>query len=512
MSVATYLIDTNVFIGLEDSLIVPPNFSSLTSLANKHGVGLYVHEAARDDLERDRDKNRRKISLSKAEKFQILGKVRGLSTSELTTAFGPLAKPNDVVDATLLHALSIDAVDFLVTEDRGLHDRARRHSTQLAERVLYVADAVALLRSTYEPVEVSLKFVEEVDAHEIPLTDKIFESLRQDYAPFDEWWRTKCVKTHRKCWVVNDEGMLAGIVVRKDEASNDTDARLPGSKILKICTFKVRPEKRGIKLGELLLRQIFWFAQSNGYDVVYLTTFARQVTLIDLLEYYGFKKTYTKDDGEMVYERAFSRSELETHPNDGLFETARTNYPRFYSGTAVEAYVIPIKEAFHDILFPELSASAQLNLFDQPGGGGPARPGNTIRKVYLCRAPAQIVQPGAVLFFYKGKSEGPPSQAITTIGIFEDVTLAYNTGELRRLAGGRSVYSDRQLQSFFIEKPDVPVKVINFLLIGHVQPSIDLHELLDKGIVNGHPWQSISRLTRERLDPILNRANLGFEV
>jgi len=61
---------------------------------------------------------------------------------------------------------------------------------------------------------------------------------------------------------------LAGIVVRKDERPGDTDAKLPGDKILKVCTFKVRPESRGIKLGELLLKNVLWFAQRNRYDIV----------------------------------------------------------------------------------------------------------------------------------------------------------------------------------------------------------------------------------------------------
>jgi len=145
-----------------------------------------------------------------------------------------------------------------------------------------------------------LPFVEETDAHTIPLTDPIFESLRDGYSNFDQWWVEKCVKAMRKCWIVVDESGLSGIVVRKDESQADTDARTPGQKILKVCTFKVRPERRGIKLGELLLKQVLWFAQPNHYEVVYLTTFPEQSTLIDLLEYYGFRCTYTAANGELV--------------------------------------------------------------------------------------------------------------------------------------------------------------------------------------------------------------------
>ena len=144
-------------------------------------------------------------------------------------------------------------------------------------------------------------------------------------------------------------------------------------------------------------------------------------------------------------------------------------------------------------------------------GQGPRLPGNTIRKVYLCRAQAWIGQPGALLFFYKGVSARPPSQAITIVGVFEDMTLAHSTEALRRLAGGRSVYSERQLVAWQAS-PEKPVKVINFLLAGHIEPPITLHELQSEGIFDGHPPQSIFKLQRSKVVALLNRINLGFAV
>jgi GNAT superfamily N-acetyltransferase len=512
MSSPNYLIDTNVFIGLEDQREVSSEFAALQQLASKHSVGLLIHEVAREDIARDKNAKRRQISLSKIGKFQTLKKVRGLTPNDLAAEFGALPKPNDVVDATLLHALTIGAADFLVTEDIGLHARARRHSGELARRVLYVADAALLLRTTYEPIDVPIRFIEEVDAHTIPMTDSIFDSLRDGYEGFDDWWREKCVRQRRKCWVVTDEGMLAGIVVRKEENASDSDATLPGSKILKVCTFKVRPERRGIKLGELLLKQILWFAQKNQFEVVYLTTYPAQTTLIELLQYYGFAATRTSADGEITYEKALPRDALAPVEGEDLFRLACRNYPRFYAGDRVEAYGVPIKEEYHEVLFPELRDVAEPDLFEFGGvGHGPRRPGNTIRKVYLCRAKAWIGQPGALLFFYKGASQRSPSQAITTIGVFEDMTLAHSTDELRRLAGGRSVYSERQLASW--EASDVrPVKVINFLLMGHVEPAITLPELHDAGIFNGHPPQSIFRFKRHKLDALIGRLDLNFAL
>jgi hypothetical protein len=63
MSTQTYLIDTNVIIGLEDYHTVQPPFAALLSVAAKHKVDVMVHEAARDDILRDKDNARRGISL-----------------------------------------------------------------------------------------------------------------------------------------------------------------------------------------------------------------------------------------------------------------------------------------------------------------------------------------------------------------------------------------------------------------------------------------------------------------
>lgn len=508
MSAPRFLIDTNVFIGLEDHAEVAPHFASLQQLAGRHGVEIFVHEAALDDIKRDKDEGRRRVSLSKIHKFPVVKKMTGIDQATLEAKYGRIRRPNDLVDATLLHALEIGVADFLVTEDQGLHERAERISSTLGARVLYVADAVSFLRSTYEAVAVVFPAVVEMEANTISQADPIFMSLRSDYPGFDDWWREKCVKPMRKCWVVMDEGRVAGLIVRKDEKPGGTDATLPGEKILKICTFKVRAESRGVKLGELLLKQVLWYAQSNNHDVVYLTTFSGQQTLMALLDYYGFRHTHDNSNGERVYEKAIGRARLQPVPGISLFDLARQNYPRFATGDGVAAYAIPIQEEFHEILFPELVNRKQLSLFDD---AGLLRPGNTIRKVYLCRAPANITQPGALLLFYKGKSEAMPSQAITTVGVFEEMKLAHSPEELRQLAGGRSVYSDTQLRHMAATASN-PVKVINFLLAAHLEPPMSLAELMQNNVFAGRPPQSIKNLQPAQQMSILKQGALGFTV
>lgn len=512
MSQQSYLIDTNILIGLEDYHKVEAAYARFLNLASSHKVDIFVHEAAKDDIACDKDVRRREISLSKIEKYRVLRNRRGLTEGALAAEFGPLKKRNDVVDAKLLHALTIGAADFLVTQDRGLHDRARRHSAELGRRVLFVGDAADLLTQTYEPKEVPIRHVAEFEAHEINHEDPFFDSLRDGYPEFNDWWREKCVKQHRLCWVVYDGDELAGLIVRKEESADNTDAVTHAQKILKVCTFKVAPEKRGVKLGELLLKQVLWYAQTNGYDLAYLTTYEDQVALMNLLEFYGFRNVGENQNGEFIYERQFFSKKLARAAGIPAFDLARMHYPRFLLDDQVRGFGIPIRETYHDTLYPDLWNPRQPDLFAGASGAGkPARPGNTIRKVYLCRAKSHLGDPGSILFFYKGASKEEPSQAMTALGILESVTLAHSTRDLMRLTGGRSVYSEEQLAGWKATAQR-PVKVINYLLVAYIEPPIRLDELRQMGVVDEHPQQSIYELRRNLLQSLVQRANLDFEI
>ncbi|MGE4048750.1 MAG: GNAT family N-acetyltransferase [Acetobacteraceae bacterium] len=519
MSRRKLLIDTNVFIGLEDEREVAPEFATLQQLCAQHNVRIFIHERAAEDIARDRDAKRRAISLSKIRKFGKLARVSEPPKADLVTRFGPMPKPNDDVDVALLYALEINAVDFLVTQDQGIHTRARRASPGLGNRVLTVPDAVIWLRAAFEPKQVRLPLVEEVPAYAVPLDDEIFDSLREGYPGFDQWWQTKCVPAHRECWVVSIAGEIAGLVVRKEETHAEAGTRHVGPKILKVCTFKVKPKFRGEKLGELLLKQILWFAQVNAYDLVYLTTFENQAVLIEVLTYYGFAMTGTNALGEHIYEKPLLRDLLVPGPGDGLFDLARMNYPRFAARPPATTFCIPIKSAYHDILFPELAVKVpkpQGDLFELPSlsdaGQEVRRPGNTIRKVYLCRASSQQLQPGSVVLFYRGQSPGYlVSQSITSVGIVEAIHQAVSLNDLVRLTAKRSVYSESQLAAFRATAKK-PVKVIDFLLVGHIEPAIKLAELLKLGVFNSTPPQSISQLPPPRFELVRNRMSFGFAV
>ncbi len=97
---------------------------------------------------------------------------------------------------------------------------------------------------------------------------------------------------HRKCWVTVALSLTDRcIVVRKEETHAEAVTKHLGPKSSQGLYVQSEAQIQGEKLGELLLKQILWFAQMNAFDLVYLTTFEDQDVLIQVLRYYGFAIT-----------------------------------------------------------------------------------------------------------------------------------------------------------------------------------------------------------------------------
>jgi L-amino acid N-acyltransferase YncA len=513
MSEFKLLVDTNVVIGLEDPQPVERSLADLVRIAAEYNVGLFVDGANYDDVRRDKDVARRSVTLSKLEKFQKLRGIPMPTAAELAARFGAINNENDLSDARLLATLDAKAVHFLVTEDVELRRRGERAG--LGGSVLTVNGALEWLNQTFGQKAVHLPYVTERLAYQIPTNNAVFDSLRNDYPEFDKWF-DKCRQQHRDCWVLEIEEQIAGLVIRKNETHPAADTVHHGPKILKICTFKVRDEFLGEKFGELLLKQVLWFAQHNEYDVVYLTVFPKHAFLIDLLSYYGFRQSKNLPTGELMMEKVIAKGRLPSVIGNA-FEFDRLNYPRYVDGETVRKFCVPIQPEYHRRLFPEIAFGAKLPLFPKDTFGlmlshGQERtPGNTIRKVYLCRAKITRLRPGDVLFFYMSKDNRyEASQSITTIGIVEQVVDVVSGEDLIRLTAKRSVFSAEELGAMNASESS-PVKMIDFLLVGHSIPPVTLNTLVTEHIFSGRPPQSITELPGERYRKLKPHIRLGFE-
>ena len=189
----------------------------------------------------------------------------------------------------------------------------------------------------------------------------------------------------------------------------------------------------------------------------------------------------------------------------------------FTTGPLSANFASRIRPDYHRRLFPEIALAAELPLFPREAfrpmlpRGQDRTPGNTIRKVYLCRAKTKRLRPGNLLFFYMSKDPGyAASQSITTVGIVEQVQDVASADDLIRHTAKRSVFSAEELQEM---KPSAssPVKMIDFLLVGHLEP-IRLEALLSLSVFSGRPPQSIIQLSEEQYEKLKPYIQLGFEL
>jgi predicted transcriptional regulator len=185
----------------------------------------------------------------------------------------------------------------------------------------------------------------------------------------------------------------------------------------------------------------------------------------------------------------------------------------------IRKFCVPIRPDYHHRLFPEIAFPSDLPLFPREAfgpmiayGGQERTPGNTIRKVYLCRAKITRLRPSDILFFYMSKDDRYAlSQSITTIGVVEQVVSVTTTDDLIRHTAKRSVFSAQDLDAMRATR-NSPVKLIDFLLIGHVQAPVRLNTLIQMGVFSHRPPQSIAQFTEERYIRLKPHVQLAFDL
>ncbi len=481
------LIDTNILIPLEDSSkILDDSLSELFRLAHKNRHEILVHPASFEDIEKDRDEKRKKISFSRIRKYPVLEgspkpkdlELNGLGLSETTK--------NDHIDNLILYAVFKDAVNILVTEDRAIHKKAA--VLDVSDRVHYIQQTVEFLRRLYSSIPVSLPNIAETKLHQIDLSSQFFDSLRKDYTKFDEWYKNAS-REGRKAWIHrNESGQLGAICIYKEEQDpiiTNGNISIPG-RVLKLCTFKVEEGMRGRKLGELLLKAAFRYATDNKVEHIYITMKpGTQGYLEDMCEEFGFYRLGVYTDNR---DDVFVKDHFILPPDNEMtpLEYGIRNFPHFKCDKNINKYIVPIRPKFHDLLFPEIAPQLSLIIHSSVG--------NAIKQAYLCHARLGGISSGDILLFYRSSD----LQAITSLGIVEISTDLQDQEKIMQIVSKRTVYTYEDIKKMAEKK----TKVILFRLAKHFSNPISYNWLLSNEVVRGH-IQAIRGITHESFTKII---------
>jgi L-amino acid N-acyltransferase YncA len=484
-----FLIDTNIFIPLEPTRLSEVENSTekaveFAQLIVLSGHQIYLHPAGRSDLERDLDEQRRELREIMFNKYPLLPDPPPISSSIESVLGYADTKSNDWVDHQLIAALSGNATDFLVTEDRSLRKKVVRLG--LESRVTTINEAISIVRDLYDTCPSPPPAVKDIKAHALDETDPIFQSMRKDYPGFDEWL-VKCKREHRQTWVIDGkDSNLAAVCTVKQKESRRWGLN---GKILKICSFKVSEKSNGFRYGELLLKTIFDYTAKNGYDWIYITVFEKYQVLISLLDDFDFQDVGGKTDiGELVFSKPMSFPREAHESFDPLSFNVRYG-PFALKIKGVPAYLVPIKPLYHRLLFPETEKQMEFLPGNRPFG-------NSIRKAYLSNAQIRTIKPGSNIFFYRSSD----MNSVIVIGVVEDTLISSSPTEIARYVGKRTVYAFSDIDKMSQQE----VLAILFRQSRILKKPITIKELKENGVVLAAP-QSIMTIQEEASEWIQNR-------
>ncbi|MBC2704684.1 GNAT family N-acetyltransferase [Desulfobacula sp.] len=490
------LIDTNIIIPLEPGSLT--DFEINTELAlqfhklvQKSGNIIYIHPAVEYDLNRDKNADRMTLRKTLVKRYNVIDSPPPITILDAVHIGTPELGSNDYVDNCFLASVKGDAVDYLVTEDNGIHKKAKR--ADLQSRVLYLRDAISLLQDFFDETPPPPPSVETKKVYALDEQDPIFCSLRKDYSPGFDPWLQKCRRKHRDAYVIFNKGdtSLAGICIHKKE---DCLPVGESGKTLKLCTFKVSETHHGNRYGELLLKTVFDYADKNNYQHLYFTTFPKHDDLIEFAKSFGFDSVEKQDEDEIFMQKSLVFSEEDTLKYSPLDFHIKFG-PRVTLFGSNSTFIVPIKPEFHDVLFPEMREELSLFPDQKPCG-------NSIKKAYLSNSATKLLRPGDNVLFYRSKVK--PS--ITAIGIVESFIRSTDANQIARFVGSRTVYRYVDIADMCM-KSKKDTLAIKFRYVKNLESSIGIKELKKNSVLNGAP-QSITKIKPERVEWIKQKLQM----
>jgi len=477
------LLDTNIIILREDNKILDKNLQLLFDKLNQSKVVILVHPKSLEELERDKNEERKKIALSKARTYTLLDSPPDPSENISFKNRLNWDGCSNLVDINLLYAVDRNAIDFLLTEDKEIHKFAR--ILHLDDRVFLIEEALEFFTKIECHVDIKPPpALKEAPVHNLDINDPLFDILKSEYKGFERWFE-KIAREGRKCLVHyrNDKSLGALLIYKTENEPLSTIPPLNTKERLKLCTFIVTHV--GYRIGELFLKLSIDYAIQKNIFEIYLTHFTKPNDyLVQLILEFGFYKVAEKTNGEDVYLKCLvPRSELDLiNP----IEISKKFYPSFYDGKRVRKFIIPIVPEYHERLFTDYPGR-QSKIMEHFGEF--IIEGNTIKKAYLTHSNISKIRKGDLLIFYRSQDDC----SITSIGVVESfIQNQTKTEDVIKLVSKRTVYTKDEIDDF-VKKP---TSILLFLHHVHLRKPINLFQLKQIGALNAAP-QSIVEISNQ---------------
>jgi len=286
------LLDTNIIIHREANTIQNAGIGTLFNWLDKLHYTKCVHPTTIAEIQKHTDPRVVRTMAIKLANYNELKTEAPISSAIQAVSVRYDRNENDVNDTKILNEVHAGRVDFLITEDRKIHKKAAE--LEIADRIFTIESFLEKVNAE-NPALTDYKVlrVKKVLFGQLDLADPFFDSFREDYQGFDNWFRKKSDEFAYAC--KSETGLILAFLFLKregpDENYSDISPAFPRKRRMKIGTFKV--VLNGFKLGERFMKIVFDNALKAKVEEIYVTIFpntVEQKRLIGLLEDWGFSQ------------------------------------------------------------------------------------------------------------------------------------------------------------------------------------------------------------------------------
>ena len=472
------LLDTNIVIHREASKVYNQDIGVLFNWLDKLKIDKCIHPLTLEEIKSYKDDDVVNTMSIKLENYNVL-KTESPENEAILRIRQSDKNRNDSIDTSMLKELLNERIDFIITEDKGIHRKAV--ILGISEKVYKIESFISkCIAENPELKDYKVLSVKKEYFGNINIVDEFFNSFIEDYSEFKNWFNKKSDNISYVC--NTDNGIKAFLYLKiediNSESYTDIFPNFTHKKRLKIGTFKVI--STGYRLGERFLKIIFDNAIANNVEEIYVTIFDKrdeQQRLINLLEEWGFvlwgdKKT--KNGIEKVYVKDFSKKIDEINPQKSYpFVTLKDN----------QKFIVPIYPEYHTELFPDsILKNESSNDFIE---NEPHR--NALKKVYVSRAYNRNLKKGDLIVFYR--TGGHYAGVVSTLGIVESViTEIRDESHFIELCRKRSVFPDDELRKLWNYNIRNRPFIVNFLYLDSFpMPKVNLQKLRELNIIQDAP-------------------------
>lgn len=466
------LLDTNIIIHREGNYPFNKDIGVLFKWLDNLRYSKYVHQITINEINKLKAGSTREVMNIKLDSYNTLQVLSPLNSQVKSVSDSVDVNENDKNDTLLLNELFIGKVDYLITEDKKI--RRKSEALGISNRVFTIESFLEKVIAE-NPELVNYKVLSVITEHfgNIDLSDEFFDSFKEDYPKFENWFNKK---SEDVAYIYKSENKTSAFLYLKVEDENesyqDIIPAFEKKKRLKIGTFKV--VLNGYKLGERFIKIIFDNAVKQKVDEIYVTIFNKsmeQKRLINLLEEFGFVYHGIKHNvygDESVYTRKIEKVFNINNP--------KLTFPYFAKNSKV--YIVPIKPEYHTDLLPDsiLKTERPTDFVENESFR------NAISKVYISRSIFRDLHCGDLVVFYR--TGGYYHAVISTIGVIESIITKIKDGQhFIELCRKRSVFSDQELLEWWNYNPRNRPFIVNFLYLYSFPKRLTMKRLMEIGVI-----------------------------